>query len=36
MSSMSPTVPPDPFRGFNFAISLIDSSSLLSFAAGST
>lgn len=27
MSSMSPTLPPDPFRGFNFVISLIDSSS---------
>jgi len=32
MSSMSPTLPPNPFRGFNFVISLIDSSSLLSFA----
>jgi phage tail-like protein len=32
VSSMSPTVPSDPFRGFNFLISLIDSSSLLSFA----
>jgi len=32
MSSMSPTLPPDPFRGFNFTVSLIDSSSLLSFA----
>lgn len=26
------SIPPDPFRGFNFLISLIDSSSLLSFA----
>jgi len=32
MSSMSPTLPPDPFRGFNFVITLIDSSSLFSFA----
>ena len=32
MSSMSPTLPLDPFRGFNFVISLIDASSLLSFA----
>ena len=29
MSSMSPTLPPDPFRGFNFLVALIDSSSLL-------
>jgi phage tail-like protein len=29
MSSMSPTLPSDPFRGFNFVVSLIDSSSLL-------
>jgi phage tail-like protein len=33
MSSMSPTLPPDPFRGFNFTVSLIDSSSLLTVAA---
>jgi len=33
MSSMSPTLPPDPFRGFNFTVSLIDSSSLLTLAA---
>ncbi len=32
MSSMSPTLPSDPFRGFNFVVSLIDSSSLLTFA----
>lgn len=32
MSSMSSTLPPDPFRGFNFVVSLIDSSSLLAFA----
>ena len=32
MSSMSPTLPPDPFRGFNFVVSLMDSSSLLTFA----
>lgn len=32
MSSMSPTLPPDPFRGFNFVISLLDSSSVLSLA----
>jgi phage tail-like protein len=30
---MSPTLPPDPFRGFNFTVSLIDSSSLLTVAA---
>jgi phage tail-like protein len=33
MSSMSPSLPPDPFRGFNFVVSLIDSSSLLTWAA---
>jgi len=33
MSSMSPTLPPDPFRGFNFVVALIDTSSLLSFVA---
>ncbi|MGP8175880.1 MAG: phage tail protein [Terracidiphilus sp.] len=33
MSSTSPTLPPDPFRGFNFVVALIDSSSLLSFVA---
>lgn len=27
MSSTSPTLPPDPFRGFNFLVSLVDSSS---------
>lgn len=32
MSSMSPTLPPDPFRGFNFVVTLIDSSSLFAFA----
>jgi phage tail-like protein len=32
MSSMSPSIPPNPFRGFNFVISLIDSSSILTFA----
>ena len=32
MSSMSPTLPSDPFRGFNFVVSLMDSSSLLTFA----
>lgn len=31
MSSMSPTLPHDPFRGFNFLVTLIDSSSLFSF-----
>jgi phage tail-like protein len=35
MSSMSPTFPPDPFRGFNFVVSLIDSSSMLTFAVTS-
>ncbi len=32
MSSMSPTLPADPFRGFNFVISLLDSSSALALA----
>jgi phage tail-like protein len=32
MSSMSPSLPPDPFRGFNFLVTLVDSSSLFSFA----
>jgi phage tail-like protein len=32
MSSMSSTLPSDPFRGFNFMVSLIDSSSLLTLA----
>jgi phage tail-like protein len=32
MSSMSPTLPTDPFRGFNFLVTLIDSSSLFTFA----
>jgi phage tail-like protein len=31
MSSMSMTVPADPFRGFNFVVTLIDSSSALAF-----
>ncbi len=31
MSSLSPTLPPDPFRGFNFLVALVDSSSTIAF-----